>query len=639
MHIQNRFPKTAFLAGLLTFIALSAQAVAQNRDVSDTTFRIIMPVASALDLVDFGRTQVGDVKDSVVAGYVKNTGPVPIRIDSISVAPPFALVSGVQSFVIPVGGERKVEFLFKPTATGEFTSPVIVRTQLSKALTKTIRGEGVMPMISLAHAFVDFGRMKVLTTKDTSIAALVRNAGSGTLTISGIEMLGPDKEQFSITSGGGAFSLGKGEARTMTLRFKPTSPGRTSGRIGIYYNGPGSPAVVDLFGEAEAEPISASIEAVEVKDGNPAAVTQVSVDEYLSTQYRPMLNYVFFGENKSVLEDRYVAIAPEETSAFNTNSLHQKGTLDVHHQILNIVGKRLQDNPNAKIKITGCNADAGQEKDNLALSRARAKTVAEYLKTVWRIAENRITLDARNLSATPSNSDDADGAAENRRVELSSETWEIFEPFATRDYERQMHPASIRFHNTVNKGASISTWSLQLSQNGKPLKQFEGSGVVPEFIDWQAADDPEFIPQASGTLDYSLTMSDRMNQRVEAKGQLRVEHKKVDKEVGRYSLILFDYNKATLNSYNKRISDTIRTAIPAGADISVTGYSDRIGGDEHNRKLSEDRAKNAAASLGLKNAKVKGVGKSVVLYDNDLPEGRFYSRTVNILVEKKGGGK
>jgi outer membrane protein OmpA-like peptidoglycan-associated protein len=53
---------------------------------------------------------------------------------------------------------------------------------------------------------------------------------------------------------------------------------------------------------------------------------------------------------------------------------------------------------------------------------------------------------------------------------------------------------------------------------------------------------------------------------------------------------------------------------------------------EYNRNLAGSRAKATASAIGTPNATIQGIGSSELLYDNDVPEGRFYCRTVTIFV-------
>jgi len=383
--------------------------------------------------------------------------------------------------------------------------------------------------------------------------------------------------------------------------------------------------------------LSAAVAAVGVdKAGNETPVVNVVIEEFISTQFRPMLAYVFFDENMSELPSRYHRLTSGQSASFDVNDLHLAGMLDVHHHVLNIVGKRLRENPSATITVTGCNSNTGVESGNRDLSRSRAETVRDYLKKAWNIAEDRITVKARNLPARPSGSDEEDGIAENRRVELSSNTWEVLAPVVTRDFERQVTPSIVRFYPSVRTETGVRKWSLTVAQKREELKTFHGEGDLPRVLDWKMNLEQESIPRGPEPLEYVLYVTDKSGQRASAHGTVQLEQKKIDKEVGRYSLILFDFDQTTLNSYNRKISDMIRPTIDPGASVKITGYSDRIGEEEYNRKLSEERARNTARILGMRNAQVEGLGKSVLLYDNNLPEGRFYSRTVNILVEKEG---
>ena len=67
--------------------------------------------------------------------------------------------------------------------------------------------------------------------------------------------------------------------------------------------------------------------------------------------------------------------------------------------------------------------------------------------------------------------------------------------------------------------------------------------------------------------------------------------------------------------------------------MSIVGYSDRLGEAEHNLKLSTERAQNTAKELGVSVDNAQGGGENTELFDNNLPEGRFYSRTVSIVIE------
>jgi HYDIN/CFA65/VesB family protein len=249
--------KLAALIPLLVALALLSTATntahAQVSDVSDAVWSIVVPSASAIN-IDMGQVIVSEARDSVITGYLTNTGPVAIRIDDIfatgSDAGLFSLVSPIPPFVIEQGDTKAVEFRFAPTSVGIKNASIVVHTQID-TLTQSIQGEGVLPQVEVASELIDFGEVIVNNTKDTISVAVLRNTGSMTLAISGVSQLGPDEVQFSILSGDGGFTLAPGESKTMDLQFAPTLPSRTSGRLGFYYDGPGSPAIVNLYGDGK----------------------------------------------------------------------------------------------------------------------------------------------------------------------------------------------------------------------------------------------------------------------------------------------------------------------------------------------------------------------------------------------------
>ena len=93
----------------------------------------------------------------------------------------------------------------------------------------------------------------------------------------------------------------------------------------------------------------------------------------------------------------------------------------------------------------------------------------------------------------------------------------------------------------------------------------------------------------------------------------------VDKQFTLSSDVLFDFNKATLKPEAGQALDTLYSQIeearPKDGSATVIGYTDRIGSDAYNQKLSEQRAQTVANYLigkGLPAGKVnvEGQGKN-----------------------------
>lgn len=401
----------------------------------------------------------------------------------------------------------------------------------------------------------------------------------------------------------------------------------------------------------EIPPLVASVRATGLNDeGSEVSTATLRVEEFVSTNMRPLLNYVFFAEGSDSLPERYHRLSSAETGGFRVEQLYGIGTIETYHDLLNIVGRRMRENPEATMRLVGCNdglaegGDAGTE-----LSGNRADRVFDYLTGRWGIDPSRLTVEARGLPATPSNREDTDGIEENRRVELYSDTWEILAPVITDDTLRVTNPPSIRFHPDAAGPAPVKSWRLTAGQSREAglepliLKEYSEQGSLPETLDWDLEGEQRSVPRFDEPLEYRLTVTDTLGRTVETAAQeLPVEQITVskkrreriaDKFIDRYSLILFDFDKADFTDANNRIAEFIRARINEGATVTITGYTDRIGRDEYNLNLSQRRADRTAQNLETDDADVSGVGETTELYDNDLPEGRFYSRTVTIVVE------
>jgi hypothetical protein len=108
------------------------------------------------------------------------------------------------------------------------------------------------PAIALSPTSVDFGRARPGVNVDRSIT--LSNTGTATLNVTNTPIVGPDSLDYSITAGGGAFSLAAGASRTITVRFSPRSgggaseAGTKSATLTITSNAATSPNMIPLVG-------------------------------------------------------------------------------------------------------------------------------------------------------------------------------------------------------------------------------------------------------------------------------------------------------------------------------------------------------------------------------------------------------
>jgi outer membrane protein OmpA-like peptidoglycan-associated protein len=383
-------------------------------------------------------------------------------------------------------------------------------------------------------------------------------------------------------------------------------------------------------------------------NGVEVPVVQIRVDEYLSRQIHPLLNYIFFDDNSAELPQRYIKMTDIQAENFRPERLFNRETLDVYYDVLNVIGYRLKGST-APITITGCNSNVGPEKGNKDLSTRRAQAVKQYLESVWKVDPARITVQSRDLPEKPSTSKEspAESDAENRRVEITA-AWEVVQPVMISDTLREATPPIVRFYSKVQDEAVPDQYSIFVKQRGKTLKNIAQKGLVKPVVDWKINKDRNSIPLDTIPMTYELEIrytGDKTNEKSKRMTlpvqQITVQKKRREKldslEKDRYSMILFPFGSAKVEDANARIVEFIKSEkrLRPKSRVTVTGYTDIVGSAAANLKISQDRAKAIAAALGVdkggfRDVKVEGRGKNLpLLYENnELPEARFYCRTV-----------
>ncbi len=103
--------------------------------------------------------------------------------------------------------------------------------------------------------------------------------------------------------------------------------------------------------------------------------------------------------------------------------------------------------------------------------------------------------------------------------------------------------------------------------------------------------------------------------------------------------VLFDFNKYTLKSEAREKLAKVSGILLAypNLKLQVEGYTDNIGSDEYNQKLSEHRADCVRDYLVLQsvhdaNITATGYGKGDPIADNSIPAGRAQNRRVQLVV-------
>jgi WD40 repeat protein/outer membrane protein OmpA-like peptidoglycan-associated protein len=647
------------------------------QEATSKQFTVIAPQATARD-ASMGGVMQGLVKDTTVS-VITNSDKSVVRVLEARIvganADEFSLVSGMPPFDVPSGTSKSVELRFAPRVTGNAQA---VRTATLELITWTdtlraaLRGESIKKSFQIAPNLV-FGQVLLKRRMDTTFT-LLRNTGTVPMNIARIQALNTSTEQYSyILPKRPPFTLQAGDSISIQATFTPNSIGVASGGMqielgGNQSNGVQKPLRVSFVGEGVATALEATMTASLfsplVSDsslGNPLQSSTLRIEEYETTIIRPLLNYVFFEENSAELAARYQRLLPDSTNSFNeeysdtTPESKLRGGLEGYYQILNVFGKRLRNRMNTTARIVGCNNDDGAERSNLTLSRKRAEAVRDYLVSVWGIEARRLSIQARNKPERASNTLDVDGAAENRRVEIYLEPQETMSPITSNEAAFAAEPSIIRLAPVVKSVEEITEWSVDMMLGSRIVSGFSGTGTIPPTLDYRPtsaelrrlATIQSALPSPQA-LTFRLRVSNGALQSAIAQTSaipfsLKTLREKQSQDstgtrVERFALTFFDFDKSNLNQQNTQILNVAKRRITPSTEVSVLGYTDRVGEAAYNKRLSTDRANAVAVLIPSPNKQISGFGESLLLYDNTFPEGRFYCRMVEILLKSHGSG-
>lgn len=108
----------------------------------------------------------------------------------------------------------------------------------------------------------------------------------------------------------------------------------------------------------------------------------------------------------------------------------------------------------------------------------------------------------------------------------------------------------------------------------------------------------------------------------------------------RFSLILFDFDGSALSPDHRRTIDIMFERLRGNEEralFTIRGYTDIIGTASRNVRLARERARAVEEYIRkiapLASVTINAVQYGTTPYRNDLPEERFYSRTVEVEIK------
>ncbi len=377
-------------------------------------------------------------------------------------------------------------------------------------------------------------------------------------------------------------------------------------------------------------------------DGKTRDVFTINVSTQFITEALPLLPVVFFESQAISLSFRYKQI--NNTSDFTEERIAPR-TTDVHHEVLNIIGRRLVANPTSSIRLRGT-ADPTTENGDCELARKRAQAVKDYLVRVWSVDATRLTIATGSGSCAPERTTrqpSEEGYSENRRVEIETDDLLLLQPVARRRFNeaRTVDPPRILFDPVGTSSRYITDWKLVATSGTTTVFSQEGKGSPSSILQDLTTNQADLMRDNQPVVA-KLTVKALRGVTESATAELAVKKDTMRQEIERLTLTLFDVASDRVTPIAEMQIQKFVDAVPANSVVLVRGYADMLGNAEFNRTLSQKRA-NAVCDVIRKNLR-----KTVDLQCDEIrtdrfppgvesyqtPEERFLSRTVQIEVKK-----
>ncbi|TAE25013.1 MAG: hypothetical protein EAZ92_12700 [Candidatus Kapaibacterium sp.] len=394
-------------------------------------------------------------------------------------------------------------------------------------------------------------------------------------------------------------------------------------------------------------------------DGTRAENPTVRVEQFRSTMVVSLVPHVFFNEGSSVIPSRYRRINSPDRNTFSLNRLTKLPTLEMYRHLLNIIGKRMTERPDARLTLTAYNAASGSEAANKKLAQQRAETVSDYLQDVWKIPVSRISTSIQDASSQ-NNADknmDKNAASEEdmRRVDIASSDPALLLPITLESVYQRISPQAIQFSPEINAGAGLKQWGLEVSQfqdnEIATVYQAEGTSTYPKEIVWQMNEGS--VEMTSGLMECRLDVTDVNNRQSDAPIQaIPVQVKLLADNIAPNARVDIALLAAPLGKTlgENDVQNATKTSIQAGSVVIAEGFAERSDLKNENSPFDTDAADERARRVSTILGGIQGVSASVVSSkkpaawmrslhnDSGTPEGRLYNRGVRVEI-RSGAAK
>lgn len=201
-------------------------------------------------VVLFPLTPINICRDTLLRGFIYNSGQVPLRITSTRlIEHPSGTPADLGAFtylspvvppqrVIQPGDSQLIELRFCPNEPRPYYARLLLGTNTgAEAFAVDLIGTGRNGNLTLPGELV-FPKTRVLTDRDTAVSRFLVNSGADLIRVDSVTITGADASSFTYLAPSIPADIGAGRDTVVSIRFNPKRRGVHRGTLNVYTSGP-----------------------------------------------------------------------------------------------------------------------------------------------------------------------------------------------------------------------------------------------------------------------------------------------------------------------------------------------------------------------------------------------------------------
>lgn len=371
----------------------------------------------------------------------------------------------------------------------------------------------------------------------------------------------------------------------------------------------------------------------------------INVEEFTAVFTKTLIPRVFFDKGSTLIPARYKQIAAADRTTYAIPTSPSLKATQIHAHVLNIIAKRLLENPTAQLTLTGFKRD---DETDPKLPLKRAEAIATYFIDRWKIPSARLVREAGkplpasssavsapmpSSNAAPTNTEIAKAMS----VLITSNNPSICAAFVLQDTTRVARPAAVAIDLDITTGAGLKQWQFEARQiinnEDELLTDTSGTKNTPRIV-WNLEEDAVSVPRSSNPVALRLEAFDIKNSKAPESPirelnveQLRLKDKQLrgvpERTVYFYDIV-FEQSVTNFAAEQERLVSEIKSRLQANSSVKMQLL---------NPQKASGTAVDVAQLLGIETGKAQLSQSASLLNPGQTPEAGAYNSVIRLRIE------